>query len=103
MPVDTRKKVTFGPYVLASRLTALQPLKWMHTLWTGPHRVSEQESYKRKILDLITNKTNAYCVPKFRKFYLHPTESNSADRARKNHLEFFILKTLSFKGDIERA
>lgn len=52
----------------------------------------------------MENKTTTYFVAQFRKFYLHPTESNSADGARKDHLEFFIpLKTLYFKGEIERA
>ena len=79
----------------------LQSLKLMQILWAGPHRVSVQKGYKHQILDYFTSKTNAYCVPKFRKFHLHLTESNSADRARKIRLEFFILKSLSSDGEIE--
>jgi hypothetical protein len=63
----------------------------------------EREGSKYKVLDLITNKHKMYHVTQLKPFQYDPLRTDPTDIARRDHLEFFVEKIISFKGDIRKV
>ena len=88
-------------FVLA--LPRAQPLTRLHTLWSGPYRVVSREGSKYKVLDLITNKYKMYHVTQLKAFKYDPLRTDPTDVARRDHLEYFVERIISFTGDIRKV
>ena len=88
-------------FVLA--LPRAQPLTRLHTLWSGPYRVVSREGSKYKVLDPITNEYKMYHVTQLKAFKYDPLRTDPTDVARRDHLEYFVERIISFTGDIRKV
>ena len=52
-----------------------------------------------KVLDLITNKYKMYHVTQLKAFKYDPLRTDPTDVARRDHLEYFVERIISFTGD----
>ena len=55
------------------------------------------------LLDLVTNKEKMYHVTQLKQFIFDAYYTDPTDIARRDYLEFYVEKILSFKGDIKRV
>ena len=88
-------------YVLA--LPRTQPKTRLHSQWSGPYRVLENNAGKYKVQDLISNKEKMYHVTQLKQFQYDPTITDPTDIARRDNLEFYVEKIISFKGDLRKV
>ena len=88
-------------YVLA--LPRTQPKTRLHPQWSGPYRVIENNAGKYKLLDLISNREKMYHVTQLKQFQYDPTITDPTDIARRDNLEFYVEKIISFVGDVRKV
>ena len=88
-------------YVLA--LPCTQPKTRLHPRWSGPYRVLENNTGKYELLDSVPNKHKMYHVTQLKEFQYDPTVTDPADIARRDNLEFYVKRIISFVGDMRRV
>ena len=55
------------------------------------------------VLDLITDKYKMYHVTQLKAFKYDPLQTDPTDVARRDHLEYFVERIISFSGDIRKV
>ena len=98
---DNITEFAIDSYVLA--LPRTQPKTRLHPQWSGPYRVLEHNAGKYKVKNLITNKDRMYHVTQLKQFQYDPTKTDPTDIARRDNLEFFVEKIISYKGDLNKV
>ena len=88
-------------YVLVHHRTDLPPTR-LHTFWRGPMRVIKGFNYRCTLLDLITGTEKDYHMSDMLRFIFDSALVDPLDIARRDHMEFFVEKSLDHRGNIKR-
>ena len=88
-------------YVLVHYRTG-SPLTRLHTYWSGPMRVVNGLNSKYVLLDLLSGKEKVFHVSDMKPFVFDPAVVDPPNIARRDHMEYFIDKTLDHRGNIKK-
>ena len=97
---EQNKHTEYEPdsYVLVHYRTDSPPTR-LHTHWRGPLRVVNS---KYVLLDLLTGKEKVFHVSDMKTFVFDSAVVDPLDIARRDHMEYFIVKILDHRGNIKK-
>ena len=81
-----------------------QPPTQLHTLWRGPFQIVSIHNSDYTLLDITTKKQKSHYVhiSNLKQKFFNPKNTDPADVARRDYMEFFIEFIIQHQGNSRR-